>query len=223
MDRREKISESIFIGSILALTGGFLDAYSYIVRGGVFANAETGNIVLMGIKIAEGNWSGALYYLVPIVSFAAGIFAAERIRELVGEQGKLHWKEGILCAELVLVFLSGWIPQNGNFIVNTTIAFICAMQVEAFRKIRGKAFATTMCTGNLRSGTELLCSGDFRKDPKKRREGLHFYWINLVFVVGAVIGTLLSRVAAEKAVWFCCASLLISIYYIRIKKIDGEI
>ena len=39
-------SESLAVGFLLALTGGLLDAYSYLNRGEVFATAETGNLVL---------------------------------------------------------------------------------------------------------------------------------------------------------------------------------
>ena len=56
METNVRVSETIRLGTLLALTGGFMDAYSYLVRGGVFANAETGNIVLMGINLAQGNW-----------------------------------------------------------------------------------------------------------------------------------------------------------------------
>ena len=170
MEKNGHISESIRLGTLLTLTGGFMDAYSYLIRGGTFANAETGNIVLMGLSLAEGKWMRALYYLVPVVAFALGIFAAERIRERVGENPGIHWKEGVLWAEILLLFLAGFLPQEYNAVVNSMIAFSCAMQVEAFRKIRGKAFATTMCTGNLRSGTELLCSGDYRHDAKRERK-----------------------------------------------------
>ena len=48
MVRQGVVSESFRLATILALTGGFMDAYSYLMRGGVFANAETGNIVLEG-------------------------------------------------------------------------------------------------------------------------------------------------------------------------------
>ena len=64
-------SESLTVGFLLALTGGLLDAYSYLNRGEVFATAETGNIVLMGINLAQQNWSGALHYLLPVAVMAA--------------------------------------------------------------------------------------------------------------------------------------------------------
>ena len=49
------MSESFRIGALLAIIGGFFDAYSYLCRGGVFANAQTGNIVLLGVNIANGK------------------------------------------------------------------------------------------------------------------------------------------------------------------------
>lgn len=45
--------EKMAVGICLALAGGFLDAYTYLLRGGVFANAQTGNIVLFGIHLAK--------------------------------------------------------------------------------------------------------------------------------------------------------------------------
>ena len=65
-----QMSESLVLGLLLALAGGFFDAYTYLCRGGVFANAETGNIVLLGAHLAEGDWEKALRYLLPIVAFA---------------------------------------------------------------------------------------------------------------------------------------------------------
>ena len=56
MQRAKQISESIELGIILALAGGFMDVYSYIGRDHVFANAQTGNILLVGVSISEGNW-----------------------------------------------------------------------------------------------------------------------------------------------------------------------
>ena len=54
--KEKQMSENFILGIMLALCGGFLDAYTYITRGGVFANAQTGNIVLMGINIAKGDF-----------------------------------------------------------------------------------------------------------------------------------------------------------------------
>lgn len=59
MKRSKQMSESIELGILLALSGGLMDAYSYIYRDHVFANAQTGNILLFGIQLAEKNWTAA--------------------------------------------------------------------------------------------------------------------------------------------------------------------
>ena len=71
--RLEKASESYLVGVLLAIAGGYLDVYTYICRGGVFANAQTGNIVLLGINVADKNWDKILFYMYPILAFMAGI------------------------------------------------------------------------------------------------------------------------------------------------------
>ena len=70
-----QVSESYPIGVLLATVGGFLDAYTYLCRGGVFANAQTGNIVLFGLHLAQGEWGLSLSYLVPIAAFFFGACA----------------------------------------------------------------------------------------------------------------------------------------------------
>ena len=74
-------AESLGLAALLALAGGLLDAYTYLCRGGVFANAQTGNMVLLAIRAAEGNWRGAGHYLVPVAAFAAGVLVTEALKE----------------------------------------------------------------------------------------------------------------------------------------------
>lgn len=54
------------------------------------------------------------------------------------------------------MFIIGLISATMNLVVTASISFTCAIQVESFRKINGNAMATTMCTGNLRTATEML-------------------------------------------------------------------
>ena len=72
----KQMSESFLTAAFLSLSGGLQDAYTYIYRGHVFANAQTGNIVLLSQSIAERNWTQTLEYLIPLSFFAFGIAAA---------------------------------------------------------------------------------------------------------------------------------------------------
>ena len=88
MKRSKQMSESIELGILLALSGGLMDAYSYIYRDHVFANAQTGNILLFGIQLAEKNWTAALHYLFPISAFVVGIALADIVRMKTDPGGK---------------------------------------------------------------------------------------------------------------------------------------
>ena len=201
-----QMSETFRLGAVLALAGGFLDAYTYLVRGKVFANAETGNMVLLGVNLLNGQWEKALGYVAPILAFAIGVVVAEAIKKRVQERS-LHWRQISLLAEMVILLVVCFLPQSMNNAANVAVAFVCAVQVESFRKVHGNAFATTMCTGNLRSGTERLWQ--FLQSGK--RESLtqagRYYGIIFFFIVGAALGSFTSGILAERAVFVPCLLL----------------
>ncbi len=70
MKHSMQISESIGLGTILALSGGFMDAYSILNVEKSFANAQTGNMLLFGVNLSEGNYQTMLNYLFPVLAFA---------------------------------------------------------------------------------------------------------------------------------------------------------
>ncbi|WP_434311335.1 YoaK family protein [Hominifimenecus sp. rT4P-3] len=203
-----QMSESRQIGILLALSGGFMDAYTYTVRGGVFANAQTGNIVLLGVRLAEKNWMGALAYLIPILAFLAGTFIVEFIREQFQRSKILHWRQICIAVEIFLLILVAFFPQSMNMEANVTVSFVCAMQVQSFRKINGIICATTMCTGNLRSGVDLICQYFRTKDASLRKKGTRYFLIDIFFLLGAMLGVLFTDWMKERSVLLCCGLLL---------------
>ena len=205
-----QMSESFRLGAVLALTGGFLDAYTYLIRGGVFANAQTGNIVLLGVRLMEGDWGGAGHYLVPILAFAAGVLAAELIRGRFRGAQALHWRQITVAAELLLLAAVAFLPAALDNAANVLVAFVCAVQVESFRKVNGNAFATTMCTGNLRSGTEMLCAFFRTHERNLLRDALRYGGVILSFAAGAGLGSVAALAWGAPAIWCSCAFLAVS-------------
>lgn len=200
MKEKAHMSDALPLGLLLALTGGILDAYTYLNRGQVFATAETGNLVLLGINCAMGHWRKAAYYLLPISSYAAGLLATLALHRRA-DRLFFHWRQFVVLAECLVVAAAAAIPQGGaDPLVNCMIAFISAMQVQTFRKFRGCACATTMCTGNLRSGVEALYFHLSDREPgAMARVGVYFGLI-LFFVSGAVVSGLLSPLLGGRTI-----------------------
>ncbi len=185
-------SESLAAAALLALAGGLLDAYTYLCRGGVFANAQTGNMVLLAIRAAEGDWQGTGHYLVPVAAFAAGVLVTESLKERTPATRLLHWRQAVLAVEMAVLAAAACIPLGaGDGAVNVLVSFVCAMQVEAFRKVRGHAFASTMCTGNLRSGTEAFWHVLRKQDRTALETSCCYFAVIGCFIAGAALGGLL--------------------------------
>lgn len=209
---KKQMSDSFGLGALLILAGGFLDAYTYLSRDGVFANAQTGNIVLLGLNLFKGRPAACIRYLIPILAFTAGVLITEFIKYRLQKSRFLHWRQIIIAVEILLSITVAFMPQGWNTAANVTISFLCALQFDAFRKINQISCATTMCTGNLRSGTELLFQSVVQKDRLLFKHGLKYYAINLIFVAGAVLGAFFTSLFQEKAVLVC--SSLFSIIFL---------
>ena len=106
------MSDSFLTAIFIVLSGGFQDAYTYMCRGEVFANAQTGNIVLMAANLFQGELSKCLRYLVPIISFMVGTYVAEHIHFFYKYKEKIHWRQIIILFEVLLLFYVGFIPRQ---------------------------------------------------------------------------------------------------------------
>ena len=90
--KSRQTSESFLLSAIVSASGGFQDAYTYNLRDKVFANAQTGNIVLMSQHLMQREWAAGLHYLLPILSFAVGILIAEQVSFHYRNAKKIHWR-----------------------------------------------------------------------------------------------------------------------------------
>lgn len=209
---KKQTSETFRLSAILAISGGFQDAYTYNVRDEVFSNAQTGNVVLMSQNFMSGEWIRELHYLFPIIAFALGVFVAERIQKRLKYVKKIHWRQIIVLMELAILFVVGLIPDSYNMAATMLVSFACSMQVQTFRKVNGYGYASTMCIGNLRSGTESLSIYMREKKPEILKKALHYYGIILVFAIGAGLGGIMSLHIGIKAIWG--SSLLLTVVFL---------
>ena len=114
MKKAKQMSESIRLGMLLAVSGGFMDAYSYIERDHVFANAQTGNMLLLGVNLSEGNFRMAMHYFFPVFAFALGISLAELVH--VGKNRFLHWRQSAVLIEAVILAGVAFFPLSMNLL-----------------------------------------------------------------------------------------------------------
>lgn len=106
----------------------------------------------------------------------------------------------------------GLLPESLNTLANIMVSFSCAMQVQAFRKVRGNSYASTMCIGNLRSGTYALSHFLRTKDKEILKNAMYYFSVILAFAAGAGLGGILCTVFEQygrQNIWISCAVLTV--------------
>lgn len=218
---RHAVHESLSFGILLAIVGGFLDAYTFIARGGVFANAQTGNIILVAVYAAQAKWGQALAALPPILAFVIGVIVVEAIKSHSAAFFTLDWKRAIIILEIIVLIIVGFIPQTiPNIIINVTISFVASVQVSSFRKLVDASYCTTMTTGNLRTAAEAAYIAVTRKDYKSTLRAIRFFAIIFSFFGGGFLGGLLTSIIGVKAIWVAAFILIVSLILFMVYERD---
>ena len=196
------IHESFRFGILLAIAGGFLDSYTFIGRGGVFANAQTGNIVLLAIYAAKGEWIHALSNLPAIVAFVIGVIVVQSIKNDSSHLFIIDWPRAVLIFEIIVLFVIGFIPSTvPNLIVNVIVSFVASIQVCSFSKIADSPYSSTMSTGNLRSAAREAYIAFTQKDHEAAIRTIRLFTIVFSFLLGSLLGGILTLNVGVKAIW----------------------
>lgn len=198
---------------LLAMSGGCMDAYSYLYCEGVFAYAQTGNILLFCINLVSGDFFKALSYLWPILAFAGGVataFLLERMHK--GWKPFMHkWRTLIL--EILILVAVAFVADYNHLIATAMISFVCGMQLESFPSYLGIRIATTMCIGNLRSAVHHSMECVVGNTRGNGVQTILFWTALAAFVVGAALGNFFVSLIGAIAVLASCVLLCIGIIF----------
>jgi uncharacterized membrane protein YoaK (UPF0700 family) len=133
----------------LSLASGFADAIGYM-QAGIFAANMTGNTVLMGIAIGQGEWHLALERTTALIAFFIGGLAGRVLRRVVGDHPALA-----LAAEAALISLAAFATQNHALMIYL-IAAAMGIQATAMAKFEGTAVSTVVITSTIARVSEIV-------------------------------------------------------------------
>ena len=205
--------ERDWIYFVLIFVAGFLGAFTYVLRGGVFCNAQTGNVVLLGMELGKGDWSGALYYLIPIGAYILGAVVSELLPNPVKHRLAVRWDTLLIAVEMLVIVMLGFVPESAPVqISQVAVNFIASMQYNTFRQAEGVAVATTFVTNHIRQvGVGLAMEWRHRHNAEKphRRKFLTHLGMLLFFAAGATVGTVFCLQLLGRAVWLTLLPLAV--------------
>ena len=176
-------------------------------------------MVLFGFHLANLEWGAGAKYLLAIFFYALGVFAAEYVHQKLPAAKRIGWHQSVLILEIACLAPVIFVPYGDfDFAVNSLISFVCALQVQTFRRVHGLPFASTMCTGNLRSGTEALFRHVTGKDRTELGKSLHYYLVIVCFISGAAAGAVLLHRFGHFVFFLVPAGLLAVFFLVTTKR-----
>ncbi len=201
--------KGVFI--LLMLSAGMMGAYTFCLRGNVFCNAQTANVVMMAMAFGQGQWSEGFYYLIPMTAYVSGAFFSEILPNPLKKFRMLRWDTLLIGIEVVVLFIIGFIPLSApDKIVQVIINFICSMQYNTFRQAEGIPMATTFCTNHVRQVGISLANFIRHKDRAALKRGRSHILMLGTFCLGGVVLTACCSVLQEKAIWIAILPLLVN-------------
>ena len=205
---------------ILMFVGGFLGAFTYSNRGGVFCNAQTANFVMMGMALGHQQWSKAVYYLIPMSAYLVGAILSEALPIPLKGKEIIRWDTLLIGIEIIVIFILGLLPETAPYQVSQiAINLIMSMQYNTFRQARGIPMATTFCTNHIRQvGIHLYKTIHHHNDRKYLMRFIIHVGMLLTFVFGAIISTILCNLFLGKAIW--CVLIPLGFLFIQLLRAD---
>jgi uncharacterized membrane protein YoaK (UPF0700 family) len=142
---------------VLTWAAGNIDAISYFGLGHVFTAMMTGNTILLGLALAQGEVLAALRSILALVGFSVGVFVGALIVER--ESQPQDWPAVVTNAigleAVILAIFAGTSFLTGGAGVTYFLIFLFAtamgIQSAAVRRLGVPGIATTYITGTLTS------------------------------------------------------------------------
>jgi uncharacterized membrane protein YoaK (UPF0700 family) len=208
---------------LLTVADGFLDAHTYLVRGGVFANMQTGNVIFFAIHLSERRWGDSLSRLWPMFAFIAGVVLSSHIKS--GRVDKvvaqpLRWTMASQAAVLAgFGFLPATLPHS---LVVVPISFLAGIQIGVFRSIGDLAYMPLATTGNLMRVVEAGYDFFVEKNSSSRRAFMVYADVIGAFAAGAIAGAFTTRAWGLHAIWVPAGLLAVTLVLFVIDEREGR-
>jgi uncharacterized membrane protein YoaK (UPF0700 family) len=186
--------EALQIAALLAFTGGYLEAYTWIVHH-VFANAQSANLVFLWVYMTGGEWLKAARYVPPLLAFIVGVIAACGLRRFVPERATRI----SLILEIVFLFIVALIHNRLPGIAGTLgLSLVAAFQTVSFPRVEGITYNSVMVTSNFRQTIEgLFAAFAGSTEARPFHRPYLFGAMCVAFGTGAAIGAILTELSRD--------------------------
>ncbi len=205
--KRSHLYQMKEIAFAFTFCGGFIDAYTFMERGGNLAAGQTGNIIFFGTDIAKHNLPGLTTKVATFTAYILGLI----IVTIVSLKIKTKYKRfycilPIMFITLIVGFVPASIPE---FYVVPFLSFGIAMQTIAFNKIEGQGYRNTVSTGNLQKAVIAWVKYFINYDNSQFKIAINYSCLIISFICGAILSAIIDNYLKIHTIWIATIMLLV--------------
>ena len=197
---------------LLCAAAGMADAVGY-VHGGIFAANMTGNTVLAGLAVADGQWLKALQRVATLATFFAGAVVGRSLLNLSGSRSAVP-----LAIEAAFTFCAAIVPMASNAEI-ALITFAMGIQTTALTRFHGVALSTVVMTSTMarlaETAADRLMRGFGRPAPRHGMPSGLLMWTWVAYGGGAALAGVLVRHVAVPLVLPGLVVIGVTALYVR--------
>ena len=194
----------------LTFCAGYVDAYTFLVRGNTLVAGQTGNVVFLSVGIVQENVADAEAKILTLLSFMLGVF----LLTIYKEKFRIVKKPILSLFPLgILSIIIGFVPLSvDNIFIVPPLAFCMGLVTTAFGEVSGIAYNNAFMTGNIKR--TMLAFGDYIRTKHRPflREGIIFVSLLSSFVLGVVVSAYLTIFYQEKTI--LGIPIMMSVFYL---------
>jgi uncharacterized membrane protein YoaK (UPF0700 family) len=207
---RERPADALLLPVLLTLTvvAGFLDAYSFTGTTGTFIANQTGNTVLIGVRLADGQLGDSWPPVAAVAAFLVGGMLSSLLVtgvEPPKRPARLLASELALLVGYLVVVVAAVGTHTGRATGGTLLALIVlsalamGIQTAVIRNVRGTGVSTTFTSGMVAEVGHLMGILMIRGEQRRATE------VRASIVAAAVLtyvgGAALGALSADGASW----------------------
>ena len=203
--KREFHSRSKFFACLLTFCAGFVDAYTFMERGGTLVAGQTGNVVFLSVELIHHKTGEIEVKLATMLAFMLGIFLITVLRPIFEQS---LWRVTSISPLVLICTLVGSMPNTvPNMFIVPPIAFCMGVVATAFGEVDGIVYNNSFMTGNIKK--TMVAFGNFVRAREKPylKEGIFFVALLGSFITGAIISTYLIQFYALRTIWIVAVIL----------------
>lgn len=208
--KREFHSRSKFFACLLTFCAGFVDAYTFIERGGTLVAGQTGNVVFLSVELIDHETREIEVKLATMLAFMLGIFLMTIFQK---HFEKSWWRLSSISPLILVCTLVGFLPVSvSNIYIVPPLGFCMGLVATAFGEVDGIAYNNSFMTGNIKKTMVAFGTYVRSKQESYLQEGLFFIALLGSFVTGAIVSTYLIQFWMLQTIWL--VALILSIFLI---------